>query len=137
MCKECDKISSDLNALQLTVNELRNDLNQISNSALLIGKHPILAISDYSDVAEFDASTGWADFEGKWNGWALCNGVLYTNPTDSTEKVQSPDLTDKIQVGSTDKTVGDISGSLVPTGATGKQLTKIVYVIKVYDASQS
>jgi microcystin-dependent protein len=119
MCKKCNNNkcsgcdsgseSKDIQKLKNELSEIKSVLSQISKDTKFLScGHPILMLTEPSDIAAFDLETGLG--EKCWEGWAVCTGESHRNANNKL--IATPNLLDKFVVGAGDTyTVGATGGS--------------------------
>lgn len=92
--------------MQSQIDSLQSQMDTILGLTKFLNGHPIMALRDPSDIAQFDTTTGIGS--GDWIGWGICNGNTYTGPDDP---IISPDLRDRFIVGSQGSySIGNVGG---------------------------
>lgn len=91
---------------------LEDRLSDIEGAmAPFLSGHPIMPLTEASDIAAFDTTTGWGS--GIWSAWAIADGRPYTR---NGVTVQTYDLRDRFIVGGgTSYAVNDTGGEATVT----------------------
>lgn len=114
MCKNCGTNNCNCNSSQSQdIAQLKNQLEALQNSidsalerTKFLEGHPILGLSDATDIAMFDNATGIGS--DKWEGWGIANGNTYK--TSDNKNFTSANVIDRFQVG---------AGGAYSVGSTG------------------
>lgn len=79
--------------------------------APFINGHPVMALTEAGDIADFDVTSGWGS--GHWAAWAIADGRTYTR---NGVTVQTLDFRDRMMIGSgTTYSVGETGGAATHT----------------------
>lgn len=93
--------------LQTQIDALTGYVDGLTTLTRFLKGHPILALEDAADIAQFDLTTGKGT--GDWTGWGICNGTNYPGVSGN---IATPDLRDRFLVGSQGTyTIGDVGGA--------------------------
>lgn len=113
-CEKCHKEScsggcsnNSMASMQSQIDALSGFIDSLTGLTKFLKGHPIIALDDPYDIAQFNFGTGKGS--GDWIGWGICDGTNYPAATGS---IITPDLRDRFIVGSQGSyTIGNVGGS--------------------------